>query len=63
MVILSFARMQRIQSTFTSKDIRTTFINYFEKNEHKFVRSSPVVPLSDPGLAFVNAGMNQVLYI
>jgi len=27
------------------------------------VRSSPVVPLCDPSLAFVNAGMNQVLQI
>lgn len=45
----------------TSKEIRERFSRYFiEKHNHKFVRSSPVVPLCDPTVAFVNAGMNQV---
>lgn len=61
MVFLSLIRVQRLPQTFSSKEIRTTFINYFEKqHDHKFIRSSPVLPLCDPGLAFVNAGMNQV---
>ena len=39
---------------------RTAFTDYFEsKREHSFVKSSPVVPLSDPTLLFANAGMNQ----
>ena len=39
---------------------RTAFTDYFEsKREHAFVKSSPVVPLSDPTLLFANAGMNQ----
>ena len=37
--------------------IRKTFLNYFEKNDHKIVHSSPLVPINDPTLMFVNAGM------
>ena len=42
-----------------SQEIRKTFIEYFEGKNHKFVRSSSVVPLDDPTLLFTNAGMNQ----
>ena len=42
-----------------SKDIRNSFIKYFERKDHKFFRSSPVVPIDDPTLLFTNAGMNQ----
>lgn len=45
----------------TSHDIRKTFIEYFtEIHGHKHVKSSSVVPLCDPTVPFVNAGMNQV---
>lgn len=44
-----------------SKAIREKFLDYFvNENNHKFIKSSPVIPLCDPSIAFVNAGMNQV---
>ena len=40
-------------------DIRSTFLNYFAKNDHAIVPSSPLVPRNDPTLMFTNAGMVQ----
>ncbi|MDQ2093104.1 alanine--tRNA ligase [Rhodalgimonas zhirmunskyi] len=40
-------------------DIRSTFLNYFQKNDHTIVPSSPLVPRNDPTLMFVNSGMVQ----
>jgi alanyl-tRNA synthetase len=40
-------------------DIRKGFLNYFVNNDHKEVRSSPLVPHNDPTLMFVNSGMVQ----
>lgn len=39
--------------------IRQTFIEFFEQQAHTFYPSCPVVPLDDPTLLFINAGMNQ----
>ncbi|MBL4749658.1 MAG: alanine--tRNA ligase, partial [Amylibacter sp.] len=40
-------------------DIRDTFLNFFEKRDHRVVASSPLVPRNDPTLMFVNSGMVQ----
>ena len=40
-------------------DIRSTFLSFFEKNGHKVVSSSPLVPRNDPTLMFTNSGMVQ----
>lgn len=42
-----------------SSDIRASFLDYFKKNGHEVVRSSPLVPQNDPTLLFTNAGMVQ----
>lgn len=42
-----------------SSEIRNAFIKYFEKNGHKHVASSSLIPENDPTLLFANAGMNQ----
>ncbi len=41
------------------KDIRSTFIDFFARNGHEVVASSPLVPRNDPTLMFTNSGMVQ----
>ena len=43
----------------TVNDIRSTFLDYFEKQGHRVVPSSPLVPRNDPTLMFANSGMVQ----
>ena len=40
-------------------EIRSTFLKYFGKNDHKIVESSNLVPNNDPTLMFANSGMVQ----
>ncbi len=40
-------------------DIRAAFLDFFAKNGHEVVSSSPLVPRNDPTLMFTNAGMVQ----
>ena len=40
-------------------DIRSTFLDYFKKQGHEVVQSSPLVPRNDPTLMFANSGMVQ----
>jgi len=43
----------------SANDIRTSFLEYFRRNEHEVVASSPLVPRNDPTLMFTSAGMVQ----
>ncbi len=43
----------------SSNDIRATFLDYFARNGHEVVESSPLVPRNDPTLMFANSGMVQ----
>jgi alanyl-tRNA synthetase len=45
--------------TKTAAEVRTAFLKYFEKNGHRIVGSSRLIPDGDPTLLFTNAGMNQ----
>ena len=40
-------------------ELRSLFIDYFARNGHQAVASSPLVPRNDPTLMFTNAGMVQ----
>ena len=42
-----------------AQQIRESFLGYFEKNGHRTVKSSPLLPKDDPTILFANAGMNQ----
>jgi alanyl-tRNA synthetase len=42
-----------------SREIRRSFLEYFQQKGHTIVSSSPLVPHDDPTLLFTNAGMNQ----
>ena len=43
----------------TANEIRSHFLEYFERHGHEVVSSSPLVPRNDPTLLFTNAGMVQ----
>src|SRR6187399_1264093 len=40
-------------------EIRSSFLDYFARNGHQIVPSSPLVPRNDPTLLFTNSGMVQ----
>ena len=43
----------------SSNDVRATFLDYFARQGHQVVASSPLVPRNDPTLMFANSGMVQ----
>ena len=49
----------RLSNAPTTNDIRRQFLDYFRREGHEVVASSPLVPRNDPTLMFTNAGMVQ----
>jgi len=47
-----------IESVMTSRELRSEFLNFFEKRGHKIAPSSSLLP-SDPSVLFTTAGMQQ----
>jgi alanyl-tRNA synthetase len=43
----------------TVNEVRSTFVEFFRRNGHEVVPSSPLVPRNDPTLMFTSAGMVQ----
>jgi len=43
----------------TGNEIRRKYLKFFEKHNHRIIRSSSLVPADDPTLLFTNAGMVQ----
>ena len=43
----------------TTTEIRSRFLDYFRREGHAVVASSPLVPRNDPSLMFANSGMVQ----
>jgi len=42
-----------------AKELRELFLNYFQKNGHRIIPSSPLVLEDDPSVLFTTAGMQQ----
>ena len=45
--------------SWTSKEVRNRFLEFFREREHQVCSSYPLVPPNDPSLMFTNAGMVQ----
>ena len=42
-----------------TSELRAKFLDYFSKNDHEVIDSSPLIPVNDDTLLFTNAGMVQ----
>lgn len=63
-IFITYSKNKKIELTASiarmkSKQIRQTFLEFFENKKHQIVPSAPMVIKNDPTLMFTNAGMNQ----
>ena len=42
---------------FSSNEIRQIWLNFFASKNHKIIESAPLVPINDPSLLWINAGV------
>ncbi len=49
------------KTTWTGNRIRESFLKFFEKNNHKILPSSSLVPYNDPTVFLTTAGMQQMV--
>ena len=45
---------------YTVKEIKRMFLEFFEENNHKKIKNSPIIPENDDSLLFINAGMAPI---
>ncbi len=43
-----------------TNELRQLFLDYFSKNGHKIIESAPLVPIDDPSLLWINAGITPL---
>jgi alanyl-tRNA synthetase len=48
-----------IKRSLTGNQIRSEFLDYFQEEKHKVLKSSSLIPWNDPSIMFTNAGMVQ----
>lgn len=46
---------------FTSSELRKAYLNFFEQNGHKTIKSASLIPENDPSVLFTTAGMHPLV--
>ncbi|MDD3397287.1 MAG: alanine--tRNA ligase [Clostridia bacterium] len=45
---------------YTAREVKEIFLNFFQKNNHKKIKNSSIIPENDDSLLFINAGMAPI---